>query len=260
MQKSYKLTVTFLISLVFCIQVVAQEQHDFKNVILDGQPALFDVATGEITVVKIENIARSTKIDSVNTSSVYSKNSNENEILDSNIVEFHSVKEGETLLDLSKKYKVSLTELMRANKLETTLIDVGQKLWVKNLDFQLYEAKEVVLKEKSTEGSSESLASNFYVVKPGNTLYGISRQFNLTVQKLKCINNLNSNFIRVGKKLRVKSLEIKNKTKDSSVHLVKSGDNLYRIALNNGITVKIIKELNGLTSNLIIVGQKLKLN
>ncbi|QXP79469.1 MULTISPECIES: LysM peptidoglycan-binding domain-containing protein [Winogradskyella] len=260
MQKSFKLIVTFLINLIACVQVIAQEETNFKDVILDGEPAIFDVVTGEITVVKLENIVSGTKIDSVNTSSIYTKKSGVNEILDSNIVEFHSVKEGETLLDLSKKYKVSLTELMRANKLETTLIDVGQKLWVKNLDFQLYPIKEAVVKEKSAASSLGNLTSNFYIVKSGNTLYGISNQFHLSVQKLKRINNLNSNLIRVGKKLRVKSLEIKNQTKNNPVYVVKRGDNLYRIALNNGITVKIIKELNGLTSDLIIIGQKLKLN
>ena len=44
-----------------------------------------------------------------------------------------------------------------------------------------------------------------------------------------------------------------------SVYVVKDGDNLYRIALNNGTTVDEIKRLNGLTDNLITVGQKLQL-
>lgn len=45
-----------------------------------------------------------------------------------------------------------------------------------------------------------------------------------------------------------------------NTYTVKSGDNLYRIAVNNGMTLDQIKQLNGLSSDTVSVGQVLKIN
>ncbi|PZD78662.1 glucosaminidase domain-containing protein [Mesonia sp. K7] len=45
-----------------------------------------------------------------------------------------------------------------------------------------------------------------YTVKKGDTLYGIAKQHNLTIEELKMLNNLNSNDLAIGQKLYVKSL------------------------------------------------------
>ncbi|PLS38123.1 hypothetical protein CYV26_05210 [Carnobacterium maltaromaticum] len=46
----------------------------------------------------------------------------------------------------------------------------------------------------------------------------------------------------------------------TNTYTVKSGDNLYRIAVNNGMTLDQIKQLNGLSSDTVSVGQVLKIN
>jgi len=48
-------------------------------------------------------------------------------------------------------------------------------------------------------------------------------------------------------------------TATTKVHIVKSGDTLYNIARKYNITVDILKQLNGLTSNIIKIGQRLKI-
>lgn len=50
------------------------------------------------------------------------------------------------------------------------------------------------------DGSSNS---NYYIVKPGDTLYGIAKQFNITVDKLKNLNNLANNTLSIGQQLIV---------------------------------------------------------
>lgn len=45
----------------------------------------------------------------------------------------------------------------------------------------------------------------------------------------------------------------------STIYTVKSGDSLWRIAQNNGTTVNALKTANGLTGDLILIGQTLKL-
>ncbi|WP_179377093.1 LysM peptidoglycan-binding domain-containing protein [Winogradskyella wichelsiae] len=258
MQKSFRLIIISLIGLLVSMQATGQDESSFQDVILDGKPALLDVNTGEIILVKFENIALGAQIDSVHTPYVPTNNLESYDVIDADAIEYHTVKEGETLLDLSEKYEVSLNQLMHANNLKTTLIDVGQKLWVKNLDSEGYPL--IATKQKAESVKENKTDSNLHVVKSGNTLYGISRQFHLSIPELKSLNNLQSNLIQVGQKLKVKSNDNKNQGSNKTVYTVKEGDNLYRIALRNGTTIKSIKLLNRLTNDVIIIGQKLKLN
>ncbi|WP_299124773.1 LysM peptidoglycan-binding domain-containing protein [uncultured Winogradskyella sp.] len=242
MQRNCKLIVSIIALALTSIGVFAQDEVEYKDVILDGKPAKLNVATGEITLVKPE-----TK-KSVNLSAVNEVSAAESD--------FHVVKENETLLDISKNYNVSLTELKRANNLETTLIDKGQRLRVKNLDVHI----DSIIQEESNvsdESYSENNNSNFYIVEKDDTLFSLARRYNLSVNQLKSINNLNSSLIYIGQKLRV--TEFGSVDNSVSVWTVVSGDTLFSIAQKNGTSVDALKQLNGLTSNLIKVGQKLKL-
>ncbi len=237
------------------MQVVAQDDTEFKAVKLDGKPAKLNVATGEITLVtQEENNVTVTKKDSISTRSIISADKNINNTLNTSEVslaetsDFYSVKDGETLLDIAKTYNVSLTDLKRANNLETTLISKGQKLRVKNFS-----------QTTDYDSTLEIENSNFHVVKKGNTLYSLARDYNLTLEELKSLNNLHSNQIEIGQKLRIKSFKTSAVTQSLSTYSVKKGDTLYRIALNNGTTVEALKSLNGLTDNVIEIGQILQL-
>lgn len=103
-------------------------------------------------------------------------------------------------------------------------------------------------------------------VKSGETLYRVAVNNNTTVAKIKELNNLKSDTLYVGQKLIV-SGEVKvtesNKVEDkvtstvTKTVTVKSGETLYRVAVNNNTTVAKIKELNNLKSDTLYVGQKL---
>jgi len=108
----------------------------------------------------------------------------------------------------------------------------------------------------SPPGSSGSTDGNTYVVKKGDTLYKIAAMFGLSVDELKKINNLSSNTLQIGQVLKLKQDSIGDDT-DSSVYTVKKNDTLYGIANMFGTTVDLIKKLNGLTSNVLYIGQKL---
>ena len=56
----------------------------------------------------------------------------------------------------------------------------------------------------TTTPSQPAVGSEYYTVLQGETLWGISRKFNLTVDKLKQLNNLTDNIIKPGQQLRVK--------------------------------------------------------
>ena len=97
--------------------------------------------------------------------------------------------------------------------------------------------------------------SNYYTVKSGDSLWSISKKLGVTPDELKNANNLTSSLLKVGQVLKIPSEEIISE----SVYTVKSGDSLYKIAQQHNTTVDEIKKLNNLSSNLLSIGQVLKL-
>lgn len=92
-----------------------------------------------------------------------------------------------------------------------------------------------------------------YVVKKGDTLYGIASKYNVSLNALKELNNLTGNTINVGQILTIPD----SNTLNNNIHIVKKGDTLYSIARLYNTTVNKIKELNNLTTNIINIGQEL---
>jgi len=107
------------------------------------------------------------------------------------------------------------------------------------------------LKENTT---SNGFTGDTYVVKSGDTLYGIARKYNLSVDELKKLNNLSSNNLSVGQVLKLSGSTTPS---DTNYYIVKSGDSLYQIANQYNTTVDELKRLNNLSSNLLSIGQRL---
>lgn len=117
-------------------------------------------------------------------------------------------------------------------------------------------------------------AESKYKVQKGDTLYSISKKFQITVQELRAANNLSENdVLKADTVLIIPNADITNavsltsdtknqkvdKNIKTSVHVVQKGETLYRIAKNNNMTVSELLLLNNLDSNSVIkVGQKLK--
>ncbi len=97
-------------------------------------------------------------------------------------------------------------------------------------------------------------SDDLYVVKPGDTLYNIAIKYNTTVNDIKRLNNLVSDELTIGQKLKLPVTKV-----EGEYYIVKSGDTLYSIAMNNMMTILELKRLNNLTSNDLYVGQKLLL-
>ena len=97
---------------------------------------------------------------------------------------------------------------------------------------------------------------NEYIVQKGDSLWSISKKYGITVDELKTFNNLSSNILSIGQILRIPRSDINNNT---NTYTVKKGDSLWLIAKNNNTSVEEIKRLNNLTSNLLSIGQVLKI-
>ncbi|QIW79196.1 LysM peptidoglycan-binding domain-containing protein [Bacillus tequilensis] len=99
-------------------------------------------------------------------------------------------------------------------------------------------------------------------VKKGDTLWDLSRKYHTTIGKIKSENHLRSDIIFAGQTLSINGKSASSKSSSSSsssTYKVKSGDSLSKIAKQYGTTVSELKKLNGLKSDLIRIGQVLKL-
>ncbi|MEC0700144.1 LysM peptidoglycan-binding domain-containing protein [Bacillus haynesii] len=98
-------------------------------------------------------------------------------------------------------------------------------------------------------------------VKKGDTLWGFSKKYGTSVGKIKQENKLNSDIIYIGQRLSINgssSSSAKASQASSATHKVVKGDSLWKISRTYGMTVNELKSLNGLKTDLIRIGQVLK--
>ena len=87
-----------------------------------------------------------------------------------------------------------------------------------------------------------------YTVKKGDTLYGISKQFNTSAQKIRELNNLKNDNI-VPSQVLIISENNGTNPNECVIYTVKKGDSLWKIANKYNTTVEKLKSVNNLKTN-----------
>ena len=100
--------------------------------------------------------------------------------------------------------------------------------------------------------------TQWYRVRRGDSLSVVARRFGMKVRQLKDMNNLSSNLIRAGKKLRVRTGVDDEVDRTATWYRVRYGDSLGRIANRFGTSVRKLKRLNSLSTHLIHPGDRLR--
>jgi membrane-bound lytic murein transglycosylase D len=115
----------------------------------------------------------------------------------------HVVAKGETIFGLSRTFGVTQADLVRWNDLEGKDLKAGQKIvyYSKAASAGLMSASAAPLRP---EQAPASVPEQYYVVKPGDTLWDISQRFQSSVEQLKHWNDGLASVLKPGTRLRVR--------------------------------------------------------
>ena len=172
----------------------------------------------------------------------------------------YTVKSGDSLYSIAKKYNTTVQKIIDLNYLKSTNLTVGEVLRI----------PEMYTKEE------DMVLPNYvnYIVKRGDTLYSIARDNNISVDTIIKDNALGGNVLQIGMNLKIRVPSLENMVVEECIgpdytppvstnptisYTVKSGDSLYAIANRYKTTVSEIMKLNNLTSTNLMIGQQLKI-
>lgn len=158
----------------------------------------------------------------------------------------YTVKAGDNLYNIAKKYNTTVDKIKRDNNLQSNNLTIGKILLIEDTSDQS------IIEECFGEEYEAPSSNITYTVQKGDSLYSIANKYNTTVNEIKSLNNLTSNNLSIGQQLKIPTNASGNIT-----YTVQKGDNLYSIAKKYNTTVNEIKRKNNLTSNNLSIGQQL---
>jgi LysM repeat protein len=159
----------------------------------------------------------------------------------------HKIERGETLYSISKRYGVTVDQILEHNPDADAGLEVDQILKVPYV----------------TRTPKRPSNGNNHIVGTGETLFSISRQYGVSIDELKQWNNLTDNALALGQELVIKKkntlavtppLEVKS---TRTVHTVAAKETMFSITRQYGITVEQLREWNNLSTDELKIGQSL---
>lgn len=175
----------------------------------------------------------------------------------------YKVKSGDTLSEIAKNHKTTVQKLKQLNNLKSDRLSINQTLKTPTLSSTTVKTQQAKVSSKKT---------TTYTIARGDTLIKIANKHGLSLAELKSLNNLKSDMIYVGNKLIVSvttsaepnnynsSSNVQTASKATHIYTVKKGDTLSKIAAQTQTTVANLKSLNNLKSDMLFIGQKLKVS
>jgi LysM repeat protein len=181
--------------------------------------------------------------------------------------EYHTVQSGETLFSIARDFELTVSELRRWNDLDSDELSTGQELRI-----------------APPEGDNQTR----HTVESGETLFSISRQYDVTIAELQQWNDLQGTNLETGRVLiiyrsddttaeredlpepsdtvdtsadqpreRESIVRVREPVSSNTYYTVRSGDTLTRIAREHDMSVQELRQLNSLDNDMLSVGQRL---
>jgi membrane-bound lytic murein transglycosylase D len=176
----------------------------------------------------------------------------------------YRVRRGDTLYALSNRYGVPVNVLRQANNINGDRLSEGATLLVPGTRGSTQASSSPpagrTTSAQNAPVRAPQIATNttIYTVQRGDTLFSIARAHGLTVNNIQEANGMRANDTRLvsGQKLNI---PVASSASNGSL-VVRSGDTLYRIALQNNTSVDELIRLNNLQRNQpIMPGQEIRL-
>ncbi len=164
----------------------------------------------------------------------------------------YTVKSGDTLWGLSKEYNVSFAALLEANGMSRdSQLRVGQEILVPS------DYGEGMIEEETVVESETVPGTTIYEVRRGDTLSEIAVRAGTSVSRIKNLNNMGSDRIRIGQRLIVpgeieiveeESVSVDVDPSDyTAMHTVQSGETVSGIAYRYGMSVTELLAANNIS-------------
>lgn len=171
----------------------------------------------------------------------------------------YSVKKGDTLYSIAKKYNTSVSEILKLNYMTDPSLSIGQVLKIP----ETYTKEEDMYLPQYTN----------YIVQANDSLYSIAKKNNIDLETLKQDNSLTSNIILPGQILKIRTEENLSIEEESCFgedytplngenyleYIVKKGDSLYSIAKKYNTSVSDLLKINNLKNSNLSINQVLKI-
>lgn len=188
----------------------------------------------------------------------------------------HQVEEKETLYSLAKRYGGTVQGIIKYNELSDNRIEIGQviQILIEEREEKVSKVMPVQIKGLSTPG--------IHVVQQGETLYSISKKYDVKLKELRKWNGLEGNDLSLGMQLKVASdavvpavpmdslrsteatpveVEVDTVREDAmsgfDTYLVQAGETLSTISIKIGVSMDSLKQWNSLVSDYLKIGQQL---
>lgn len=193
----------------------------------------------------------------------------------------YTVVRGDTLTSIARRYNTTVSAIKSANSLTGDTIYVNQRLTVPGQSSGSgstgsgSNGGSTTPSQPTTPPSGEGAigTTSTYTVVRGDTLYGLALRYNTTVSAIKSANSLTGDTIYVNQRLTIPGQSSGSGSQNSgnsgsnngdssagqstSQYTVVAGDTLYGISRRYDTSVSLLKSLNNLTSDTILIGQRL---
>ncbi|HEX8015339.1 MAG TPA: LysM peptidoglycan-binding domain-containing protein [Flavobacterium sp.] len=154
----------------------------------------------------------------------------------------HKIQKGETAYFIAQKYKVSIDEIYKLNPESQNGIKDNQII-------------KIPVHSAEKQNSNRQIT---HIVVQKETLFGLSKQYNVSVEALQNANPILINGLQVGQELVIpqNTSKTENITSSKATHLVVAKESLFSIARQYNVSVQDLESLNkGLLQNGLQIGQ-----
>lgn len=180
----------------------------------------------------------------------------------------HKVEKGETVTDISKKYKVTPYDIYRLNPDSKNGIKENTILLIPG------ETKKEPITDISREKTTK-VANTIHEVQPKETLYSLTKRYGVSEEDLVKVNGTDiRNGLQIGQKVIIpikgsgvaaqvkvaEKLEDKKNAPSYLYHTVEAGETKYSIAKQYGMTLQLLEALNPEVKDTLPIGYKIKLD